>query len=484
MKAAQIAQKFAFSRPGYKLFGYGEVGLPIYRLTVRALTQSRKKIPALDEFVLKTLGAGFTDSEQISNFLGLSTNVTRNILTNLIRSEDITLSGEPGQKLQALKLTGKGRRALVEAELVAPEERTFDFHFDGLLRRPGLYPNEELYAPRDLREMLALEVPPHPAKLPEIDDLSLHELDPLVKQISRLNREGKMDLLSIKAIEKRKRLYLYAVALVYQKITEPSDSPQVAFVVDDRLSAEYENAFAQAGLIKKLGFDRRGEEKIELAPEIAEQMPSLVEVEVVQKQVTVAEQKMAEAEMALANATNEIDKVRAEEDLSQARDEHRDSTKRLGQFTYRFLTVFEHPRLLDEALDDCQERLLIISPWIRRKIVSREFIGKLERLLKKNVQVYIGYGLGDDKGDPGAIKDLQKLAGKYRCFHFKDFGKSGRPTHAKILLCDGKFVALGSYNWLSYKADAKEPYRDEQGVMITRANLIDEKFNEQVKFFE
>ncbi|MGE0128965.1 MAG: hypothetical protein AB7U82_12875 [Blastocatellales bacterium] len=484
MKAAQIANKFAFSRSGYKLVGYGEVGLPVYRLTVRALTQVHKKIPPLEEFTLKTLRAGLTDSEQISNFLGLSKGVTRNVLTNLIRNEDITLSGELGQRRQALKLTSKGRRTLEEAELVVPEERTFDFDFDGLLRRPALYPNEELYAPRDLREMQILEVPPRPATPPQIDDLSLHELDPLVKQISRLNRDGKMDLLSIKAIEKRKTLYLYAVALVYQSITEASDPPQIAFVVDDRLSEEYEKAFAQAGLIKKLGFDRRGEEKITLSPEIAEQMPSSAEVEAVQKQVTIAEQKIAEAEIGLANATNENERVRAEEELKQAKDEHHDSTKRLYEFTYRFLTVFEHPRLLEEALNVCQERLLIISPWIRRKIVSREFTEKLEALLKKNVQVYIGYGIGDNKSDSGAIKDLEKLAKKYHCFHFKDFSKSGRPTHAKILLCDSKFVVLSSYNWLSFKGDPKEPYRDEQGVLISRAKMIEEKFNEQVSFFE
>lgn len=483
MKAAQIAKKYAYSRPGYKLVGFGEVGLPVYRLRVRALTQVHKKIPPLEEFTLKTIRSGFTASEQIGAFLGMTDVIIQGVLTKLIMNEDVTLSGEIGQRHQALKLTNKGRNTLEQAELVVPEERTFDLDFDGLLRRTAMYPNEEIYSSRELRDMQVLEVPPSPAKAPQIDDLSLLEIDLLVKQISRLNRDGIRDLLSIRAIEKRKILYRYAVTLVYQSIIESGDLPQVTFVVDDRISEEYEKVFAQAGLVRKLGFDKRITGEINLDPDIRFQMPPVDEVEAIQKQVTAAEQKIEEAEIEVENASNEAEKVKAEEELRQAKHEHENTTTRLRQFTSRFVSVYEHPRLLEESLTSCRERLLIISPWIKRKVVNDEFLEKLENLLKRKISVYIGYGIGENIGDKGSIAELEKLAKKYPCFNLKDLSKAGRPTHAKVLLCDTKFVVLTSYNWLSFKGDPKEAFRDEQGVLMTRSEMIEEKFKEQIQYF-
>ena len=58
----------------------------------------------------------------------------------------------------------------------------------------------------------------------------------------------------------------------------------------------------------------------------------------------------------------------------------------------RNLYVAEHPPLPDDALRTAKSRLMIISPWIKRKVVDQAFIRKLEQLLSKEVRVYIGYG--------------------------------------------------------------------------------------------
>lgn len=49
--------------------------------------------------------------------------------------------------------------------------------------------------------------------------------------------------------------------------------------------------------------------------------------------------------------------------------------------------------LLEQALKDSQERLLIISPWITSASVTQDFIRQFEQLLRRNVKVYIGYRL-------------------------------------------------------------------------------------------
>ena len=119
--------------------------------------------------------------------------------------------------------------------------------------------------------------------------------------------------------------------------------------------------------------------------------------------------------------------------------------------------MYDHRRLLEQAIQDSQKRLMIISPWIRSNVVKKQFIEQLEKLLKRNIQLLIGYGLGkdeDDKKYPSDIqaeKNLKKLANQYKDnFILKRLGN----THAKILISDAKFAVVTSFNWLSFKGTA------------------------------
>lgn len=67
--------------------------------------------------------------------------------------------------------------------------------------------------------------------------------------------------------------------------------------------------------------------------------------------------------------------------------------------TLQSIECHEHPGLLKKALNSSQKRLLIISPWITSAVVDYGFISSLEALLRRRVDVFIGYGLDD--GDDG-----------------------------------------------------------------------------------
>jgi phosphatidylserine/phosphatidylglycerophosphate/cardiolipin synthase-like enzyme len=123
---------------------------------------------------------------------------------------------------------------------------------------------------------------------------------------------------------------------------------------------------------------------------------------------------------------------------------------------------------------------MIISPWIRSSVVNKDFISKLEALLRNRVDVYIGYGIGDGRVDPSAVAKLKRLSERYKEFRFKDFGN----THAKLLLCDREFVCLGSFNWLSFRGDPNSTFRDEQSLLTSIVDVIDSKFNEQLQNFQ
>ena len=132
------------------------------------------------------------------------------------------------------------------------------------------------------------------------------------------------------------------------------------------------------------------------------------------------------------------------------------------------------PRYLEAALKDSKDRLLIISPWIRAKVVNPSFVRQLEVLLKRNVKVFIGYGLGQEdeemnESDRRAEQALRNLADRFSHFRFIRFGD----THSKILISDRKFIVTTSFNWLSFRGDPNRTFRDEQGMFVGLPDIVD-----------
>lgn len=124
------------NRSGFDLVSCQEVGLPVYKITVDALTQIRKSIPPIEEYILKAMDIGLSSEEETCDFLGLELPTVREAMVNLRVSEDIDLIAPNASQLQVWKLTKKGARTLREAKIIVPEERTFEINFDGLLRIP------------------------------------------------------------------------------------------------------------------------------------------------------------------------------------------------------------------------------------------------------------------------------------------------------------------------------------------------------------
>ncbi|MGB7712348.1 MAG: phospholipase D-like domain-containing protein [Microcoleus sp.] len=486
------------NRTGFDLVSCREVGLPVYKITVQALTQLRKPIPPIEEYVLKAINVGLSSSEDICGFLGLEPPIIRDALINLRMSEDIDLIAPDDSLMQVWKLTKKGEGTLRHAKIIVPEERTFDINFDGLLRYPRWYGKLEsrfLLKAKDLRDKDIIEIEPSPKKPPELSDLKLKYVDAIIRQIegaSKAKVKQVRDLLALKAIERRQRFFQPALILIYK--AKDSDDVQVAFAIDAVLSNEHEAAFARAKGVKKL---RLLEALRESAPqklaaevlghEFVAQAP-LQQVEAIKEEVSAA-QAQIEAQIEITRNTlerteDQEEKLILEQQLQEAQQQIEKLQVKLDSLLaavpMRWLEMYEHRPLLEQAIQDSQKRLMIISPWIRANVVNKQFIEQLEKLLKRDVQLLIGYGLGkdeDDKKYPSDIqaeKNLKKLANQYKDnFILKRLGD----THAKILVSDAKFAVTTSFNWLSFKGDRDRTFRDERGTLVSDPQKIDELFD-------
>ncbi|MHC5597516.1 MAG: AAA domain-containing protein [Nostoc sp.] len=122
----------------------------------------------------------------------------------------------------------------------------------------------------------------------------------------------------------------------------------------------------------------------------------------------------------------------------------------------------EHLKVFRDAIEQAEQELAIVTPWIRGN-ESKRFVNDIVSALEKGVKLRLIYGNKgseeNDGNDPELEKKLEELFSQYPGSHLSCLGKKiyidSRGTNEKILVCDTKFAVVGSWNWLSH------PYRKQ-----------------------
>ena len=131
---------------------------------------------------------------------------------------------------------------------------------------------------------------------------------------------------------------------------------------------------------------------------------------------------------------------------------------------------------------------MIVSPWITDQAMHHNRVEAIKRLLTSNVTVYIEHGINPDdptqknkrrNEDTQAFRRLDELAKKHMNLHLVRFGD----THAKVLVKDRDFAIIGSFNWMSFKGDRSQGFREELSTLQTSPEFIDDLFNRYLKRF-
>jgi hypothetical protein len=435
VNAAEIARRYALSRPGFTIVSFGEVGLPVYRLSLRAQVLERKPIPPMEEIVMFAVSSGIDERETIRGLLGLESLLFEGVLAELLRKEYILLGR--GKTGEGIELTPPGREVLESAREIAPADLALDVHFDSLLRKVVPYV-AGLVDARRMDSLGLAETPPARPRPPELADLDIEAVDRAASEIPRSDGAG-ADLLALKRIDRRTRSFRPAAILVYR--SEERREVQVAFVVDGETSAVHETAFAKARLTTKMGVR------------------------------TAAMEHPAEIFRAFFNRDPEELPPEAPGDSDR----------------YRYLEViqcFELPDLLAEAIDNPHQRILIISPRLTSKVVDAEFLDALRRRLVEGCEVFIGVGPRPESQvsielERGAWRRLSDL---FEAFANLRLQRLPRPGPA-ILATDRDQAILTRHNWLGNEGDPDRTYLDDRGARVTDTTLIDRLFASQIARF-
>lgn len=456
MNTEEIVARAAFSRPGYRIAHYREAALPLFVVGARLLVLEQKPLTPIEEACLAALGAGLNSQRDISDFLGLADLIVQTTLANLSVRELLSISRERPGTPPKINLTSKGRSANEINATISPVEKTVPVVYDPFLRRLVYRHRSSLFRPKDVRDNGWTQIPLGTRLKPEAADIPLEQLVALAARLPALSAKG-TELLAVRRLEKKEMHFNPAVLLFFVK--DDASEVQVAVSMDGTLSLEHERALADAGSAELLG-----------SRLVAQSVASAAnERRTDEEERAIARQHEIEAEIEAVNIANdlppgELQPNGAATNMANQDAEKSEIEKRLDELTFRVIRCWQHPGLLWTALKEATKRIVIVSPWIRDKVVNRDFLNRLEQRLKAGVDVHIGYGLSDEKRDPisrDAKKALESLARNYPNFRLKYLGN----THRKLLICDDKFAVSTSFNWLSFGGDPAMPARDEQGTL-------------------
>jgi phosphatidylserine/phosphatidylglycerophosphate/cardiolipin synthase-like enzyme len=138
--------------------------------------------------------------------------------------------------------------------------------------------------------------------------------------------------------------------------------------------------------------------------------------------------------------------------------------------------------LFNQALNQVQDRLVMVCPWVQKQVVDESTVQTIRNLLEGGVRVDIGCGYTSEISNILSETEFYNLIENWKYsglqniytfeveyknyFQLKFIG-----THEKYLVCDEKFAMIGSHNFLSSigKSNVKEI-----GVYTTDSKIIQE----------
>lgn len=178
-------------------------------------------------------------------------------------------------------------------------------------------------------------------------------------------------------------------------------------------------------------------------------------------------------------ATKDTERIKRYEEAIAERDAvHQQLLDRIAEMpTSELIESKEHPPLLARALKEADKSLIVISPWIKMRVL-RPLLPAIDGLLARGCEIWIGYGMPksrhhQDTSDPDAIASLRERE-RAGLLHLVQL-----TTHEKVLILDDRLFVSSSFNWLSYTGG--DGRRETGTVLRGRVSHMRDRFLKDMK---
>lgn len=465
----ELAERYADSKPGFRLLAVEEAAIPVFSVTASVLLQQRKPIAPINEYVLRCIDQGIREPQQISDFLGLGPESLDKSITKLWQSDLIEVSNTNG--VMSLRLTSAGNASLNELAELVPVAQDIWFTFNRLNWRAVPVSTNKLLDQKSIDSGDYIKVKPLKKDRPEVVDFPTKELNQAVKGSMGIEMSD-VDILVVKGVEQIETKYQFCYLLVYESTNRGDHVVEV--VIEGRINEEMGTTIDNLGgtAFLRMKFETPAiEVKSEI--EFINSAISKINMPIVSlEDVTSLRRKLAEPiESSLSIESEDLHK-----------DPQKTISQGLGELAIRFIDTVEHRPFLDQAIAEAKERLLITSPWVRNQVVRDDLMRSLYSAANRGVKIHIGYGISPnaDDCDARAVEQLKKFASNNKNVVVSCLGS----THAKILIWDDNSIS-GSFNWLSFRGDKDRTYRQEHSVLVlNQAQITNDFWKDQMGWIE
>ncbi|MDX0537064.1 hypothetical protein GOC55_27020 [Sinorhizobium medicae] len=248
MMSIQRAVREFGLRPGFDLVDVKKCGLPVFRLTVEAITLRRQNLPTIQEFILKSLMIEDATAVEIAAMLGLAVRHVEENLTRLLFEQLVAETSDPLSKIK-YRMTDLGKERL-ESGQSWPQDETLVFDYDLLLQSPVKLTDAQVEGAKGARQDGTLLLPAASLDPPGLETLPLNTLSQAVRRIG--GKEFQKQILGLRRILRHQMMFRPATGLLFRN--RVTGDLELGLVVDDKLSERHEIEFSRTGGLKKAGF--------------------------------------------------------------------------------------------------------------------------------------------------------------------------------------------------------------------------------------
>lgn len=463
----------------FRLVSVAPVALPIYLVTADVLIGDKRPIPSIAEFALRALKVGFSKKSEIAAYLGLELSSLDGVAKKMEEERFIYCDSE-----SHLSILDRGEQVLAEMGEWVTEEQTVSFVFDGILRKPIILHGADLVRPYDLQTDSTIEVQAIPNRKPVESELRLYELASVLKN-QRLELGDHFNILAIKRVVRATRMCRIVSGLLFR--LSKGDELRISFIADGDRVEDIERAFTEkGGLTKQAIIAGAGDHALDsrlkrYLEQRVKNLPKTTLVENLQSRVA-----QARFGVHLAESNREANPGQNENArLTAALDELSAAEKALFSHDIRPPAPYEVARLIENAIEKCNKRLIISSNRLSKSIVDASWIRSIESAISRGAEVTIYLTERNQVGpreqqlhfNPYAeVEKLrQRSKGKLRILQ-------GEKTEFFFLICDLRFALIANTPFLAFR-DTHRVFRPFAGVVLQKAALV-EAFASSLSFGE
>ena len=473
-----IASRARLRFQNHRLDAVYPVCWPAYRIRLTVTVLEESELAATSHYILKFLNIGVGEPTELGRMLGLPDNYIAGAAAELLRSG--LVSQGPNRRLA---ITEEGIQTLKnKGQAMSPKTRQIEVPFDPLTRKVLDIDVRDLLN-RDAVLKGGLFLVQSSGSKPQLSDMSIETIKDYNSHNSP-DDQIEQEIINVSEIRSQNARLQYRQDIHIAKLDNPDtgESTFAAFCGHQYLEDE------------TMILQRLAESGVNLVP--GEFQPGRA-----RHQSWYDAQAISSQEMSLLDrieeldiAANEAEQAAVEEESPQAKtsnnQEHGELTERIAELeaelrrhtngAIRLIKTEDHHPLLLQAIDQSEVELSLVSAWIDPYAFDDEVIRKIISALKRGVTVRIGWGLGVERRDSESQRNLKK--GEETLEKLKRSipqGTMGRliekriSTHEKFIICDDRFCAWGSFNWLSYRGNTDRGYRRETSAYSSRPEDIE-----------